>query len=676
MAITASGIGSGLDVDSLVGQLVASERAPADSRLNRSEALLQAKLSAFGSLKSALSTFQSSLSSLLNLTTFQARTATVSDAKILTVSAGTEAAAGSYNIEVSQLARAHSLASGVYSATTAVVGAGELTFRFGTTDYDVDTDTYSGFAVNAAKTEAKVTIDSTNNTLAGIRDAINAANVGVSATIVNDGVGFRLLLSSGDTGAKNSLEVSVTESGAAGLGQLAFNATATNLTQTVAAQDAQLTINGLSVSSASNTVSSAIADVNLTLLSTTAGAPVSVGVAQDKATVKNAINGFVTSYNSFISTVNSISGYNADTQQGGILLGDATLRSITSRVRSELNAAIGGSATLQRLADIGVTTAVDGKLSVDSAALDKVLSDNFNALAGLFTANATASDALVKYVSSTTKSQPGTYPVAITQVATQGQYQGVGVLPDFSLTSVVIDSLNDTLSLKVDGVQAGTITLTAGTYTSGNDLAAEVEARINADGALSSAGATVKVTYDSANSRLVVNSGAYGADSKVEITQVDTSTAATLGFAIGAGTDGLDVVGAIGGITATGVGRTLTGAAGSASEGLVLEVIGGGTGARGSVSVNRGVAGNLNAVLDQYLGTQNLLDLRTENLTDQIKDISEQRENLNLRMESVETRYLTRFRALDILLAQLQQTSGFLTQQLQNLPGAISPNQK
>lgn len=674
MAITASGIGSGLDVDSLVSQLVASERAPADNRLNRSEALLQAKLSAFGSLKSALSTFQSSLSSLLKLSTFQARTATVSDAQILAVSAGTAAAAGNYNIEVSQLAGAHSLASGVYSASTAVVGEGELTFRFGTTDYDVDTDAYTGFAVNAAKAAATVTIDSTNNTLAGIRDAINAADTGVNATIVNDGVGFRLLLSSTDTGAKNSLEVSVAESGAAGLGQLAFNATATNLTQTVAAQNAQLTINGLPVSSASNTVSSAITDVKLTLLSTTSGAPVNVGVARDKAAVKSAINGLITSYNSFITTVDSISGYNADTQQGGILLGDSTLRGITSRIRGELNTAIGGSAALQRLADIGVTTTADGKLSVDGAVLDKILDSNFNSLAGLFTTNGTVSDALVKYVSTTDKTQPGTYPVSITQVATQAQYQGAGVLPDFSATSVVIDSLNDTLSLKVDGVQAGTITLTAGTYTSGNDLATEVQARINADSALSSAGATVTATYDSVNNRFLVNSAAYGSDSMVELTAVDTATTATLGFNVGTGTAGLDVAGAIGGITATGIGRTLTGAAGSASAGLVLDIIGGGAGARGSVTVNRGVAGNLTTILEQYLGAESLLDLRTESLSDQIKDIDEQRQSLNARIELVETRYLTRFRALDILLAQLQQTSGFLTQQLQNLPGAISTN--
>lgn len=674
MAITASGIGSGLDVDSLVSQLLAAERAPTDNRLLRQEAVLTSELSAFGSLKGALSSLQNSLSGLLNVDTFRARSATVSDADVLSVSAGKTAVSGNYDIAVTQLAKSHSLASGVYTATTDVVGEGEITFRFGTTDYDVGSDTYTSFTVNPDKTTAKVTIDSTNSTLEGIRAAINNAEIGINASIVNDGSGYRLMLSSDDTGAKNSLEVSVVESGAAGLGQLAFNATTTNLTQTVAAQDAQLTINGLAINSASNTVSGAIEDVDLTLLSTTSGAPVSVAVARDKDAVKGQINSFISAYNSFIKTVNSLSGFDAETLEGGVLLGDSVLRSITGRIRGELNAAIGGTATLQRLADIGVTTAADDTLALDATVLDGIFDTNIDALEGLFTAHATTTDGLIKFVSSTDKTQPGTYPISISQLATQAEYQGDGVLPDFSMSSVVVDSNNDAFTIKVDGTTSGEINLTQATYTSGADLASEVAAKINADSVLSGAGITVTVTYDATNNRLQINSTSYGSDSKVEITQVDTTSAATLGLTAAAGTAGVNVAGTIGGVTATGTGQILTGGVGSSVEGMVLEITGGTTGGRGTLTFNRGIAENLNNLLADYVATDSILDLRTNSLSSRIEDIGEQRDRFNSRMETVEARLRARFNALDLLVAQLQQTSTFLTQQLANLPGAFDSN--
>lgn len=673
MAITASGLGSGLDIDGLVSQLVVAERAPVDNRLVRKEAQLQAELSAFGSLKSALSTLQSSLSGLLSLKTFQSRTVT-SGSEAFSATAGGNAVTGSYAIEVTQLAKAHSLASGVYSSTSALLGEGQITFRFGATDYDSDTDTYNGFAVNSAKAQATITIDSTNNTLEGVRRAINDANLGVNAAIINDGTGYRLLLSSADTGAENSLEVSVVESGPAGLGQLAFNINATSMMQTVAAQDAQLTINGLAVASASNTVSGAIEDVDLTLSALTSGTPASLTVARDRAAIKTAIKGFINAYNGFVETNNGLSSFNAETLKAGILLGDFTLNSITNRVKQVLGTAIGGSHALQRLADIGITTGDGGKLKLNDAALDDILDSDFDALAGLFTANASIGDSRISYVSSTAKTQPGSYAVEITQLATQAVFLGSGVLPDFATTSLTVNGDNDTLAVKIDGHASGQITLAAGTYTSGAALAAEIEARINADNALRDAGASVSVTYDQVNNRLVINSASFGSESRIEITQVDANTAASLGLSTGAGANGLDVAGSIGGITATGIGKTLTGAVGSVTEGLVINVDGGALGARGNLVYNRGVAERLNELLGQYLGAESMLDLRTTSLSDQIEELGEQRDRLNSRMESFEARTRARFIALDGLLTQLLQTSDYLAQQLANLPGPARPN--
>ena len=668
MPITASGLGSGLDINGLVTQLVAAERARADSRLFRSEAVALAKLSAFGSLKGALSALQSSLSGLKDADTFQARKASVSDKDILTVSASLDAAVGSYDIEVSQLATANSLASGAYANTTDVVGEGEITFRFGTTVYDSGTDTYTSFTENTDTTSAKITIDSTNSSLEGVRDAINDADIGVNAAIVNDGSGYRLLFSSSETGAENSLEVTVTESGPAGLGQLEFSATATNLTQTVAAQDAELTINGLAVSSASNTVDEAIEGVELKLLSTSSGTPVSVGVSRDNPSVKGEINKFITAYNGYIAVINDLTSYNTETLERGVLVGDNTLRSISGRLRGELNSAIGGNASLQVLADIGVTTNANGTLALDDSKLDDILSDNAEELASLFSALATATDVDISFDSSTNKTITGTYAVSVTTLATQAQYQGATGL------ALTIDSNNDTLKIKVDDVQSGEITFALGTYASGDALATEIEAKINADSVLSEAGVSVEVSYDSGSDRLLINTVSYGSLSTVEITSVDSDSSAELGLSAGSGTDGVDVAGSIGGITATGVGQILTGAADTNSDGLAIKIIGGLIGSRGSVVFDRGLAENLNNLLALYLGTDNLIDLRTDGFENQIDDVAEQRERLNIRMESVEARLRRQFNGLDTLLGQLKQTSDFLTQALGNLPGPLIRN--
>ncbi len=672
MAITASGLGSGLDIDGLVAQLVAAERAPADNRLLKNEAILQAELSAFGSLKGALSSLQSSLSGLLLTSTFQARSATVSNPDVFSVSAGDEATVGSYDVEVLQLAKAHSLASGVYNASTDVVGEGDITFRFGTTDYDAGSDTYNSFVVNSAKPEATVSIGASNNTLEGIRDAVNNADIGVNAAIVNDGSGYRLLFSSSSTGAENSLELTVVESGAAGLGQLEFSAAATNLTQTVAAQDASLTINGLAISSASNTVVGAIQDVDITLQSVSSGTPATLTVARDETGVRDAVTGFVEAYNSFVQTVNSLSSFNSETLEAGILLGDFTLNSVTGKIRTALTDAVGGGGALQRLADIGITTQSDGKLSVDDSILDSVLDNNFDALVGLFASGGTVTDSEISFVTSTANTIPGNYAIAITQLATQGAYLGGGVLPDFSGSSVTIDGSNDTFSIKVDGVASGELTLSAGNYATGEALATEVEATINGDSALTDGGVSVTVTYNAVSNRLEINSASYGSGSTVEITQVDTSSAATLGLTVASGTNGLNVAGTIGGVTAVGLGQTLTGAAGTSAEGLEISVTGGAIGFRGSVSFNDGVAGKLDQLLDAFLGADSVVDLRTQSLSDQIDDIGEQREKLEIRMESFESRTRDKFTALDLLLTQLLQTSDFLAQQLAGLPGAIS----
>lgn len=672
--LTATGIGSGLDIEGLVTQLVAAERAPVANRLLSREAAITTELSAFGTFKGALADLQASLASLNSLATFGRRSGSSSNSDIVTVSADSDALASSYDLTVSQLAKAHSLASDSFAAANSEVGTGTLTIRFGTTDYTAATDdppvaeSYNGFTLNSEQGTVSITIDSSNNTLEGVRDAINAADAGVSAVIVNDGSGYRLLLRSEQTGAANSLEISAADDDAnntdsAGLSALVFNASATNLEQTVAAQDAMFTINGLSISNSNNTVEDVIEGVTLSLLDVTGATPVTVSIEEDKAGVKQAIEDFINGYNGFVETISELTRFDADTLQSGPLQGDFSARAVVSQLRQALTSAVEGfSGPFNSLSEIGITTTADGTLSLDSTELDAALENHFDDLVGLFAAIGRPTDTDIAFVSASDATTVGSYAVNITQLATRGVLQGSTV------NSLVVDDDNDTLSLTIDGTASGTISLTQGTYADGAELASELQARINGDSSLSNAGASVLVSYDSDNNRFEITSAQYGASSSVAIVGVDTTTAATLGLSVGAGTDGVDVAGTIGGFTATGSGQILSGLAGTATEGLQLLIEGDTTGNRGTVAFSQGIAYQLNQLLQGFLESDGLLDARTDSLQARIDDIAEQRDRLDLRMETIEARIRRQFNALDGLLAQLQTTSNFLTQQLANLP--------
>jgi len=671
--LTATGIGSGLDIESLVTQLISAQRSPVETRLVARESALTAELSGFGSLKSALSTFQDSISSLNKLSSFGQRTTTSSNTDAVVASANSTAASGSYSLSVSQLASSHSLASTGYASTSDLVGTGTLTIRFGSTDYtspDPGPESYDGFTVNPEKGTATITIDSENNTLTGVRDAINGAKIGVTAVIVNDESGYRLLIGSDDGGEKNSLEISVTDTGdsndldSAGLSALSFNGSATNLAQTVAARDALFTVNGLSIRSSENRASGVIEGLDITLKDVTGTSPVTVTVAQDREAVKSAIQSFVSGYNNYISTVNSLTAYDPETGVAGPLQGDFSARSIASQVRRAItDSAEGFGGSFSSLSELGITTDGDGKLAINSSRFDAALENAFDDIVGVFAAVGRPSDGTIKYITSTAATAVASHDIDITQMATRGQ---LTASPSFFPLN--IDSENNSLVLSVNGVTSSEILLTQGNYASGAELADELQARINGDTALVNAGALVSVQF--VNDHFEITSNNYGSFSTIEVLSVDTNTTAQLGFSTGAGVAGIDVAGTIGGVAASGSGQTLKGAVGSKAEGLQLLVADGSTGPRGAVDFSRGIAYQLNTLITSFLATDGLLDSRTEGIQSRIEGIGDQKEVLDRKMEALEIRYRNQFNALDSLLAQLQTTSDFLTQQLASLPGS------
>ncbi|MDP2266848.1 MAG: flagellar filament capping protein FliD [Thiobacillus sp.] len=662
--ISAPGIGSGLDVNGIVSQLMAAERQPL-AALNKQEQAYNQKLSAFGQVRSALASFQTALQGL-SRDKFQALSATSSNSLALSASASGKATAGSYQIEVQQLAQQQKLSSAGFTSPDSVIGSGTLTIQFGSYDSGLNT-----FTANAAKATQSLTIDPANNTLAGIRDAINSAKAGVTATIVNDGsaAGNRLVLTSTDSGAANSLKISVTDSDgngldSSGLSALAYDPTVgatpdsgKNLGQVAAARDALLTIDGIAVSKSGNTINDAIAGVTLTLAQTNVGQALSLNVSRDTKTITEAVQSFVTAYNSASGTLKRLTAFNGAGAQNGILLGDSTARGIQVQMRNMLNTSVDSGGALTTLSQIGVSFNRDGTLVLDNTKLNSAIDTNFDGIFALFAKAAKATDSLVSFSTSTSKTQPGNYAVNVSLLATRG-----GTVGSQAASLTVTAGSNDQLDLTVEG-KAISITLGAATYASADALAAEIQSKIN--GATGSASG---VLASQSGGVLSVLSARYGSTSQAAVTG-GNGLASLLGAAP-VTTNGADVAGTINGTTATGNGQTLTSAAGNASEGLGLRINGGVLGSRGNVIYSTGYAYQIEQYLGTVLGDEGSLKARTSGIDSSIKNIDQRQLQLETRLAQIEKRYRAQFSALDAMLSSMNNTSNFLTQQLASLPGS------
>ena len=656
-----------LDVNSIVSQLMTVERQPV-SKLTAKEAGYQAKLSAYGSVKGAVSGFQTVLQGLNSASKFQALTATPSDATVFSASATSIAVAGTYSLEVSSLAQAQNLVATGQTSSTAAIGSGAattVTFDFGTISGGTLTDgAYSGatFDSNGNGTKS-ITLDSSNNSLQGIRDAINAAKIGVTATLINDGGDspYRLALSSSSKGANNSLKVSV--SGDAAINDLLGHdpAGTQNLSETVTAQNANFKLNGVAVSKSSNSVSDVVQGVTLSLSKITTS-PVTLTVARDTASINTAINSFVKGYNDLANTLKNVSAYDAASQRGAILQGDATVRTLQTQLRGIISSTVTGAAgDLTTLSSVGVEFQKDGSLSVNQAKLNDAISNHFDEIAGLFASVGKSTDSLVGFNSTTSRTQPGSYAVNVTQVATQGKTVGSTAI---STPLDIVSGSNDTLNLTVNGIDVSVI-LSPGTYTTAQELAIALQAKINGVSALSSAGVSVAVSENAG--KLTLTSSNYGSSSSVNISSGSAESA--LGLNGYTPSNGVNVAGSIDGLAATGSGQLLSAISGNAL-GLSIMVNGGALGDRGVLNYSQGYASKLSQWTTTALNADSFIAARTDGLGKTIADIGKRRIELEARLIDIEKRYRAQFTALDGVLSGLNSTSAFLTQQLANLPGS------
>ncbi len=662
-SISSLGVGSGLDLSGLVDSLLEAERAPVENALNRRQSQMISDLSGVGLMKSSLSTFRSGLYELSDASNFDTRSVSNTNSSALSVSADNESEAGSYSIGIDALAVSQSMASNAYDELDDTVGTGTIQIRFGT----ITAPGFTSFEVNSEKDTQTIEIDSSNNTLTGLKDYINDGDYGVSAAIINDGSGYRLTLTSDDTGETNAMEITITDTGdlddtdTSGLSALAYNDSATNMTETQTAASASITVNGLSISSESNSLDEVIGGVTLELLETT-DSSLTLTISESSSDTESAIRSLVESYNEMILNLKDLGSAGSTTTQAGLLFGDVSLRTFTNSLYSIMTSTVDGlDGNINALANIGITTQADSTLAIDESDFSDALDEDPVDVLAIFATVGQTTDSLIEFNSSGDYSEAGVYAIYIDTVPTQGVLNG-----NSGVSNLIIDDDNDELTISIDGVSTGNISLTQGTYASATDLAVEIQSQINNSTTLEQGGQSVVVSYDSTNDRFDFTSASYGSDSTVEISAVDTNSSADLGLTVATGTDGVDVEGSINGVTATGEGQTLT-----TADDLVINVLGGVTGSRGELSFTRGIIEELDDLFDGYLDSiSGALSAREDGLNESLEEIEDKHVALENRLVAIEARLIKQFTALDILLAEFQSTGNFLTQQINSLPGS------
>lgn len=360
MAISSTGIGSGLDVSSIVTQLVALERKPIQN-LQSAASTIQTQISAYGKVQSMMSTLRDAAATLANPSSWTQSTATSADATAISATTSGSLAPGDYEVSVSKIARAQTLYSKAVQAMDGL-GTGSLTIEI------------VGSSGQSTTFPDPLTFNDPATTVEQVRDRINAAGLGVTASVVRNATGeARLALTSNNTGTQSQIKVT----GTGGMADFTYPPTLpetdpNRMVEGQAAQDAVFTINGVPVESSSNQVSNAIDGLTLKLSKETTS-PVRITVASDDAAQKKAVEDFVAAYNGLNTYLAEQTKYDAGTKKAGSLQGDNAAVSLRNQLRSVLLADGGASTVFKRLENVGLNMQTDGSIKLDSTKLTAAL---------------------------------------------------------------------------------------------------------------------------------------------------------------------------------------------------------------------------------------------------------------------------------------------------------------
>ncbi|MGM8227538.1 flagellar filament capping protein FliD [Cellvibrio sp. ARAG 10.3] len=660
--INSLGGGSGIDSASLIKQLVEINKAPELNRLTSRQTLLETQISDFGLLRSSFATLQTAANALASPDTFNAKAVSIPDTSLLGITKlDAKAVAGDYRLKVEQIAQAQSLSSGSYSSVNDAVGKGTLTLRFGSWNEALDE-----FSVNTAKSGATITIDDTNNTLSGLRDAINKADIGVQATIVSDGGSYKLLLTA-PSGEANEIELTATEDGdAPGLANFNFNTANQALAQEQGGANALIRVNGLLLTRESNHLTDVIDGMEFDIFNSSTTETVSINISADKSIAETAIRDFVSTYNTFLGEVEKLVGFNEELGEYGSLRQDPLAKNLLQSIRSMMTGSVAGITNgFDSLSTLGIRTELNGTLKIVEngtntdfrAAIDK----NFEAVRDLFTPKTSSSNSLLDVTAFSRASQPGNYEVVITQQPEKGRF--VADAMSFPIDTTGKDY---SFNIVVDGKSAATITLPDGkVYASGTELAAEMQSLINLDSEIKNGRVGVQVAFNTNTNQLEFTSNAYGAASNVSFTSVGADMA-DLGISAGIGTAGKDVAGTVDGVTAFGFGNILLPAIGSKAEGLSMVVTPGVTNA--TIGFSRGFAGQMDSLINDFLKNSGLIKGRETNINKEIDNVEEDMEQVERRSEAYRLRLQSQFIAMESIVRSLNNTGSFLDGLVDRLP--------
>ncbi len=631
-SISSLGIGSGVLNSDLVEQLVAAEREPKEQRLNFRTERTEAKLSAYGQLRSAVTELRLPMRQLGSADAMRSFSAESSGGNVSASVDSSVASRGTYNLDVSQMAEANALAfQKLADRDSTSVGSGTLTLAVG----DKTTN---------------ITIDENNDTLQGLANSINDADAGVSASIINTGDGYRLVLSSDETGSANAINMSTDAAAGSDLANFVDGAE-----ETAAAKDAIFTINGIEVTKGTNTVDDVVDGVTFDITGTGTS---TVKVEQDTGAVAERVQEFVDKFNALQNTIRDLTSFDPEKGEASILTGDSTVRNIQNQLKRVLSDIVPGleNASVRSLADVGISTDFEtGELQFNSQKFQQQLAENPDDVTALFAEQGRATDPQVEFVRSGSNTQPGDYDINVSQMATRGALNY-----DLSGAGDINVAADSSFTFRVDGQTDATISVAEGTYTK-EDFAAALQEQLSNNAALNASGRSVQVDFDGAGN-LSFTSNRFGSESNVSLTSVSGVNE----LATKTGDAGLDVQGTINGQTAQGDGQVLFlgNRDGGDAAGLQVRITGGELGNRGSVKFIEGISERSVDAITSILGANGALDSRTNNLNRDLERIEEDRERLELRIESYQERLISQFSAADSLISQLNNTRDYVTQQL------------
>lgn len=768
--VSFQGLASGLNTDSIVKAILASQQQQITNLQNQQAAIVQRE-SIYNTIQADLTALQTAANSLTGTNNvFDGRTATSSNSNLATASASSGATPGVYSFKVNSLAQAQEIASQGFDSANSLITQGSFQFQVGS---------------GAVQT---VTINTTNDTLQGLANAINALNAGVTASVVNDGSssqGYHLMLASnksgtanaititnnlgasgggalkpefnatyigaavtgsnysgtstptsnagsggftgsgnntytftvangGTVGTTNGITLSYTDSTGANTGTITLNAGDAGVLKTVAqgiqvqfnagtlvtgntftikgfnpnvqaAADASITLGSgagaLTVKSATNQIQNVFNGVTLNLVGADPTQTVNITVANNTQSAATAVNSFVSAYNALIGFINQNDSYNAQTQQGGILLGDMQATNILNSIARAATGVVGGVNKLaNNLAAVGITLNADGTLAVNSDKLNQALNGQLTGVSTddvrrLFVQDGQSTNSAVQYVyaPSTVKALGVPVGVQITQAATQGSATATNAL---AATTTITAGSNDTFSVTVDGHTSTPIVLAAGTYTA-QQLAQQVQSAINGNSQLS--GEQVTAAVDGTG-HLVLTSQRYGSVSQVAIGSGDAL--ASLGFTGNEAGTGKDVAGSfvVNGVTeaATGKGQILTGNSTNANTaGLVVRSSL--TSAQitstpeATLTVTQGVAAHVGNVLGSMLDpVSGQLTILQQSLQKQASNIGDSITSLQKSLNLQQAQLLQEFVQMEQNLAAIQSTANALGSSLTGFSSSSS----